>query len=74
MPVSMTGKMELHGVTKEIKVKGIITKIGNELKFNSTFLLKPADYNIKIPTMLTEKIAEEVKVTFQSTLIPYVKK
>jgi len=73
-PVSMTGKMELHGVTKEIKVKGTITKVGNELKFYSVFYLKPADYNIKIPTLLTEKIAEEVKVTFQATLIPYVKK
>ncbi|GAB4454670.1 MAG: hypothetical protein OHK0036_18280 [Bacteroidia bacterium] len=74
VPVTMTGKMELHGVTKEIKVKGNIKKINNELIFNSVFFLKPADYNIKIPTMLTEKIAEEVKVTFNSTLIPYQKK
>lgn len=73
-PVTMTGKMELHGETKEIKVKGTIKKSGNEYIFNSVFYLKPADYKIKIPTMLTEKIAEEVKVTFNSTLVPYQKK
>lgn len=74
IPVSMTGKMELHGETKEIKVKGTIKKNTNELVFNSVFYIKPADFKIKIPTMLTEKIAEEVKITFISTLIPYVKK
>lgn len=73
-PVSMTGKMELHGETKEIQVKGTIKKNNNEYILNAVFYLKPADYKIKIPTMLTEKIAEEVKVTFNSTLIPYSKK
>lgn len=71
---SMTGKIELHGVTKEITVKGKIKKQNGELILSSIFMLKPSDYNIKIPTLLTEKIAEEVKVTFNSTLIPYVKK
>ncbi|GIV29273.1 MAG: hypothetical protein KatS3mg028_0339 [Bacteroidia bacterium] len=73
-PVTMTGKMDLHGETKEIKVKGTIKKSGNELHLSSVFYIKPADYKIKIPTMLTEKIAEEVKVTFNSVLIPYIKK
>lgn len=73
-PVSMSGKIDLHGETKDLKVKGTIKKSGNELIFNSVFFLKPADYKIKIPTMLTEKIAEEVKVTFNSILIPYTKK
>ncbi|MCX7729418.1 MAG: YceI family protein [Bacteroidia bacterium] len=74
IPVSMSGKMDLHGVIKDIRIKGTIKKSGSDLIFNSVFYIKPADYNIKIPTMLTEKIAEEVKVTFNSTLIPYVKK
>ncbi len=70
----IVGKMELHGVIKDVKIEGTIKKVGNELHFYSVFLMKPADYNIKIPTLVVEKIAEEVKVTFNSTLIPYVKK
>lgn len=71
---TMTGKIELHGVSKEIVVKGKIKKQNGELIMFSEFMLKPADYEIKVPKLLTEKIAEEVKVTFSSTLVPYVKK
>ncbi|GIV28343.1 MAG: hypothetical protein KatS3mg027_2157 [Bacteroidia bacterium] len=72
--VVMKGTMDLHGVSKEIEVHGKIKKQNNELILFAEFFLKPADFKIKIPTMLTEKIAEEVKVTFTSTLIPYLKK
>ncbi len=72
--VIMKGIMDLHGVSKELEVKGKIKKLNNELILLAEFFIKPADYKIKVPTMLTEKIAEEVKVTFSSTLIPYVKK
>jgi polyisoprenoid-binding protein YceI len=69
--VTIQGIMDLHGVEKNINVTGIIKKIGNEIIMEAEFYLKPADYNIKIPTLLTKKIAEEVKVTFKSTLVPY---
>ncbi len=72
--VTMTGKMDLHGTSKDITAKGKIKKQNGELILSSEFIIKPADYNIKIPKLLTEKIAEEVKVTFNSILIPYVKK
>jgi len=72
--VIMTGTMDLHGVNKSISVKGKIKKQNNELILFSEFFIKPADYNIKIPTILTKKIAEEVKVTFNSILVPYTKK
>ena len=71
--VIMTGTMYLHGVSKLISVKGKIKKQNNELILFSEFLIRPADYNIKIPTMLTKKIAEEIKVTFKSTLSEYRK-
>ena len=71
---SMTGTMNLHGITQNISVKGKIKKQNNELILESEFFIKPTDYNIQIPSLLTEKIAEQVKVTFQSTLVPYPKK
>ncbi len=72
--VTITGKMELHGVTKDITINGTITKEGLEYKLFSKFKIKVADYNIKVPSMYVKNIAEEVDVTFSSTLEPFQKK
>jgi polyisoprenoid-binding protein YceI len=72
--VTVTGKMELHGVTKDVTMDGLINKAGNELKLNSKFKMKVADYNIKVPTMYVKNIAEEVDVTFNAVLEPFQKK
>lgn len=70
-PVTVVGKMELHGVTKEISVPGTITKKGNDFHLHTKFNLKVADYNIKVPSMYVKNIAEEVEITFDSILEPY---
>jgi polyisoprenoid-binding protein YceI len=72
--VTVTGKMELHGVTKEVTIDGTLTKTGNDLKLYAKFPMKVADYNIKVPSMYVKNIAEVVDVTFNSTLEPYQKK
>lgn len=71
--VTCSGKLELHGVTKDVTMFGTITKTGNELKLNTVFMIRVADYNIKVPSMYVKNIAEEVKVTFETALVPYVK-
>lgn len=73
-PVTVTGKMELHGVTNDVTIAGTLLKTGNELKLNSKFKIKVADYKIKVPSMYVSNIAEEVEVTFSSVLEPYQKK
>ena len=72
--VTITGKMELHGVTKDVTIDGVITKTGNDLKLYSKFKIKVSDYNIKVPSMYVKNIAETVDVTFNSVLEPYQKK
>ncbi len=72
--VTITGKMELHGVTRDVTMDGLITKTGNDLKLNSKFKMKVADYNIQVPSMYVKNIAEEVDVTFLTVLEPYQKK
>lgn len=74
MPITVTGKMEIHGVSKDITLSGTFKKTGNEIKLNSKFKIKVADYNIKVPSMYVSNIAEEVDVTFSSVLEPYQKK
>lgn len=72
--VSVKGTLNLHGVTKEIEATGTLTIKGNELFITSAFKIKVADYNIKIPSLYVQNIAEVVDVTVNAVLEPFVKK
>ncbi len=72
--VTVTGKMTLHGVTKDITTEGTITKKGDDIVVVSSFKIKVADYNIKVPSLYVQNIAEVVDVTVNITLEPFVKK
>ncbi len=72
--VTITGKLTIHGVTKDVTLDGTLTKKGTEIVIYSKFKIKVADYNIKVPSMYVKNIAEEVDVTVNSTLEPFQKK
>jgi len=58
------GNMTIHGVTKTISEKGtFIVKPGDKIQGTSKFLVKVADYNIKIPGTVINNIAETIEVT-----------
>ena len=71
--VTVKGIMDLHGVQKEIVTPGIIVVKGKEISLSSTFKIKVADYNIKVPTLYIKNIAEVVDVKVNSVLEPFVK-
>ena len=74
-PVTVTGKMTLHGVTKDVTMNGTITKKGNELTIECKKLpIRLADYNIKVPSLYVQTIAEVIDVTVSSVMEPFVKK
>lgn len=60
--VSVSGKMELHGITRNVNAKGKLKVEGTTVTAVSEFLLNPEDYDIKIPKLVRDKIAKEVKV------------
>lgn len=72
--VTVTGKMELHGVTRDVTIDGTLTKSGGDIGISSKFKIKVADYNIKVPSMYVKNIAEQVDVTIISSLEPFQKK
>lgn len=72
--VSAKGTLNLHGVTKDVEATGTLTIKGNEIFITSTFKIKVADYNIKVPSLYVQNIAEAVDVTINVVLEPYVKK
>ncbi len=72
--VTVKGKMEMHGVVREENIAGTLTVKGTEITLVAQFNVKPADYNIEVPKLVFEKIAESILVRVNGTLAPYVKK
>ncbi len=72
--VTVSGKMEMHGVTRDVELDGLLTKKGNEIYIDSKFKLKVADYGIKVPSLYIKNIAEVIDISVVSTLEPYIKK
>lgn len=61
-PVTVSGDLTLHGVTKKITSSGTITVKGGKIAADSKFLIKLADYNVSIPKLVKDNIAESVEV------------
>lgn len=68
--VTAQGKLFIHGVTKEVKVPGTIEKRGSNLFLKTKFMIRLADYNINIPQIIWNNVAEEVEVDINLTYIP----
>jgi polyisoprenoid-binding protein YceI len=65
-----TGKLTIHGVTKDVELPGTIEKQGDKLLIKSRFMVKLEDYKIAIPQLLWQNIAEEVEVTVDFVFKP----
>jgi len=61
--VRTKGKLTIHGVEKEQLIEAVLQKEGKLLHVKSTFKVKTTDYNIKIPKLVVQKIAQEIDVT-----------
>lgn len=59
----ITGKMEIHGVARQVELPVTFTIQKGILTVHSVFTLAVADYKIEIPKMVMMNIAEEVEVT-----------
>lgn len=72
-PVAVSGKMTIHGVTKDIAAKGTINVKSGKPLMTSNFSVLLSDYDIKIPSVVGSKIAKEVKIVVSATLEPLKK-
>ena len=68
--VHAVGKLNIHGVTKDIDVAGTMENVAGKIQLKSRFMIKLADYNVKIPTIVWQNIAEEVEVRIDFTYKP----
>ncbi|MBA3827503.1 MAG: YceI family protein [Taibaiella sp.] len=71
--VKVAGKLTMHGVSKDINVPGTITVKGSEVTTNAKFTIREEDYGIKIPSVVSSKIAEKMEITVNAILTPLQK-
>jgi len=58
----VAGDLTIHGKTNKIKVAGILKQEKNTVNISAEFIVKLEDYDIKIPTVVMYKIAEEIEI------------
>lgn len=58
----MTGKLELHGKSKDITTTVILKKVGDALEITSDFNVNSDDFNIKISNILSKKVSKTVNI------------
>lgn len=72
--VTCTGDLTIHGVTKPVTLSGTLTVLDAKVMLDSKFVVKLKDYNIEVPKLVFQNIAEEIQVTMSATYSAYVKK
>jgi polyisoprenoid-binding protein YceI len=66
--VTVAGTMNMHGVSKAVNVPGTITVKGGKITLNSSFAIMLADYGIKVPGEVKDKISKDSKITVNCIL------
>lgn len=61
--VVVEGDLTIRDVTKKMSVKGTVEVITGGVNANTKFIIAPEDFNIKIPSVVREKIAKTLEVT-----------
>lgn len=64
------GKFQIHGVEQVRIIKCTITVSKSKVAISSNFTVLLADHNIKIPSVVAQKITEEVAVEVNINMVP----
>ncbi len=61
--VSVSGDLTIHGVTHKVSVPGTLRVKNGTVTAVSTFKVKLADYNIAVPKVVKDNIAEQIEIS-----------
>jgi polyisoprenoid-binding protein YceI len=68
--IQVTGQLTLHGVTQLINVPAELEVQEGKLTAKAAFAVKPSDYNIKIPSLVKDKIASQINIKIVAVCLP----
>ena len=60
----------MHGVTKNIETAAIIKVSSSHLETNSSFSIVLSDFNIRIPSVVKDKVSRNIKINVDCKLDP----
>tara|TARA_B100001057_G_C22688993_1_gene886976 strand:- start:540 stop:1082 length:543 start_codon:yes stop_codon:yes gene_type:complete len=66
---TIKGTLTIRGIKKEIETLGTFSKKGEKLMMYASFGVQPKDFNIKIPKIVRNKIAERINISLDYALI-----
>lgn len=61
--VMVSGQLTIRGISKPVETLATITVADGQVTATTKFIAKPADYGIKIPSVVVKNIAEEIEVS-----------
>jgi len=59
----LDGTLTIKGIEKEIHTKVYLKEENNRLYITSNFSVKPEDFDIKIPSIVRDKIAQQIQIS-----------
>src|SRR6185312_5544839 len=65
----VTGKLTIHGVTHDITETGSAIVKGNTVTLKAKFIVRIKEYNITIPTIVADKVAQEATIIVETGLV-----
>lgn len=65
---TLKGDLTIHGKTKPVAVTVKISKTDNGINTIGSFEVKPEDFDIQIPTVVRNKIADKIKINYNFLL------
>ena len=67
--VTVTGKLTIHGVPKDVSVPGTLTVKGKMVNAKAKFTIVLKDYKVEVPALVADKVNKEAIITLDSDLI-----
>ncbi|MBM3431408.1 MAG: YceI family protein [Bacteroidetes bacterium] len=69
-PATVKGKLTLHGVEKEVESAGTIIVAKGKVTAKANFNVLLSDYNIKVPSVVADKVSNTAKIAVNCGLEP----
>ena len=67
-PVKVSGKLTMHGVTKDLSTNGKITIKAGKINASAAFIIPFDEYKISIPVLVSDKVAKTASLTVDCSL------
>jgi len=66
---TVEGDLTIHGKTKKVTTTIVIAKNGDAIDVKTNFSVSPKDFDIEIPSVVSEKISDTIKIVANFNLI-----